>query len=75
MPIRGIYSAVTLPYLWEIFLAGGTIEKEIINLCCLSTFAWIFPAISAAHFLAFAFLCKKKVSPYDFLKKRIVRRK
>jgi len=26
------------------------------SLCYLSTFAWIFPAISAVHFLAFAYL-------------------
>ena len=31
-------------------------EKEIKSLCCLSTFAWTFPATSAVHFLAFAFL-------------------
>jgi hypothetical protein len=31
-------------------------EKEIISQCYLSIFAWIFPAISAVHFLAFAFL-------------------
>ena len=31
-------------------------EKEIKSLCCLSTFAWTFPATSAAHFLALAFL-------------------
>jgi len=31
-------------------------EKEIISLRYLSTFAWIFPAISAVHFLAFAYL-------------------
>jgi hypothetical protein len=37
-------------------MAGGMTEKEIKSLCCLSTFAWTFPATSAAHFLAFAFL-------------------
>jgi len=37
-------------------LAGGMKEKEITSLCYLSTFAWIFPTISALHFLAFAFL-------------------
>ena len=42
--------------LWGILLAGGTIETEIINLCCLCTFAWTIPATSAVHFLAFAFL-------------------
>ena len=31
-------------------------EKETKSLCCLSTFAWTFPAASAEHFLAFAFL-------------------
>jgi len=31
-------------------------RKEINSLCCLSTFPWTFPATSAAHFLAFAFL-------------------
>ena len=45
-----------LVYLWGILLDGGMTEKEIKSLCCLSTFAWTFPATSAAHFLAFAFL-------------------
>jgi len=45
-----------LVYLWGLLLAGGMTEKEIINLCYLSTFAWIFPTISDVHFLAFAFL-------------------
>ena len=45
-----------LVYLWGLLLAGGMTEKEIVNLCYLSTFAWIFPTISAVHFLAFAFL-------------------
>ena len=31
-------------------------EIEITSLHCLFTFAWIFPTISAVHFLAFAFL-------------------
>jgi len=39
-----------------ILLDGGMTEKEIKSLCCLSTFAWTFPATSAALFLAFAFL-------------------
>jgi len=43
-------------YLWGIILDGGMTEKEIKSLCCLSTFAWTFPATSAVHFLAFAFL-------------------
>ena len=38
------------------WLVVGMTEKEIISLCCLSTSAWIFPAISAVHFLAFVFL-------------------
>jgi len=47
----------TLVYFWGLLLAGGMTEKEIIrSLCCLSTFTWIFPAISAVHFLAFAYL-------------------
>jgi hypothetical protein len=41
-------------------------EKEIINLCYLSTFAWIFPTISAVHFLAFAF-----ISGHNFLVQRM----
>jgi len=45
-----------LVYLWGILLDGGMTEKEIKSLCCLSTFAWTFPATSAAHFLASAFL-------------------
>jgi hypothetical protein len=45
-----------LVYLWEILLDGGMTEEEIKILCCLSTFAWTFPATSAEHFLAFAFL-------------------
>jgi len=36
-------------YLWGILLDGGMTEKEIISLCYLPTFAWIFPAISAVH--------------------------
>jgi len=43
-------------YLWGILLDGGMTEKEIKSLCCLSTFAWTFPATSAAYFFAFAFL-------------------
>jgi len=43
-------------YLWGILLDGGMTEIEIKSLCCLSTFAWTFPATSAEHFLAFAFL-------------------
>ena len=31
-------------------------ETEITDQCYLSTFAWIFPTLSAVHFLAFAFL-------------------
>jgi hypothetical protein len=31
-------------------------EKEIKSLCRLSIFAWTFPATSAEHFLAFAFM-------------------
>jgi len=42
-----------------ILLDGGMTEKEIKSLCCLSTFAWTFPATSAAHFLAFAFLVQR----------------
>jgi len=45
-----------LVYRWGLLLAGGVTEKEIISLCYLSTFAWIFLTISAVHFLAFAFL-------------------
>ena len=43
-------------YLWGKLLDGGMTEKEIKSLCCLSTFAWTFPAASAEHFPAFAFL-------------------
>ena len=43
-------------YLKELLLAGGMTEIEITSLHCLFTFAWIFPTISAVHFLAFAFL-------------------
>jgi hypothetical protein len=43
-------------YLWGLLLAGEITEKEITSLYYLSTFAWIFPTISAVHFLAFAFL-------------------
>ena len=43
-------------YLWGILLDGGMTEKETKSLCRLSTFAWTFPATSAEHFLAFAFL-------------------
>ena len=43
-------------YLWGKLLDGGMTEKEIKSLCCLSTFAWTFPATSAEHFLAFASL-------------------
>jgi hypothetical protein len=45
-------------YLWGLLLAGGMTEKDFISLCYLvSTFAWVFPTISAVHFrLAFAFL-------------------
>ena len=45
-----------LVYLLGLLLAGEMTEKEIISLCYLSTFAWIFPTISAVHFLAFALL-------------------
>jgi len=41
--------------LWGLHLAGGMTGKKI-SLCYTSTFAWIFPTISAVHFLAFAFL-------------------
>jgi len=37
-------------------LAGGMTEKEINYLCCLSTFAWTIPAISAAPFRALVYL-------------------
>jgi hypothetical protein len=43
-------------YLWGLLLAGEMTEKEIISLCYLSTFAYIFPTITAVQFLAFAFL-------------------
>jgi hypothetical protein len=43
-------------YLWGLLLDGGITERIITSLCCLSTFAWIFPTISAVHFLALAFL-------------------
>jgi hypothetical protein len=43
-----------LVYLWGLLLAGGM--TEITSLCYLSTLAWIFPTISAVHFLAFALL-------------------
>ena len=33
--------------LWGLFQAGGMTEKEITSLCCLSTFAWIFPRWSS----------------------------
>ena len=39
-----------------LLLDGGMTEEEIKSLCCLSTFAWTFPATSAEHFLGFAFL-------------------
>jgi len=48
--------------LWGLFLAGGAHvgyrkrNHKPVTRCCLSTFAWIFPTISAMHFLAFAFL-------------------
>jgi len=45
-----------LVYLWGLLLAGGMTGKEITSMCYLSTFAWIFPTISAVNFLAFAFL-------------------
>ena len=41
-------------YLRGILLDGGMTEKEIKSLCCLFTFAWTFPATSAANFLAFS---------------------
>jgi len=44
-----------LLYLWVLLLAGGMTDKEITSLL-LSTFAWMFPTISAVHFIAFAFL-------------------
>jgi len=52
----GHITHISVVYLWGILLDGGMTEKEIKSLCCLSTFAWTFPATSAAHFLAFAFL-------------------
>jgi hypothetical protein len=45
-----------LVYLWGLLLVGGMTKKEITSLCCLSTFTWIFPTISAVHFIAFTFL-------------------
>ena len=36
--------------------AGGMTKKDIISMCCLSSFAWIFPTILAVHFFALAFL-------------------
>jgi len=45
-----------LVYLWGLLLAGGMADKETISLCYLSTFAWIFPTISAVQLLAIAFL-------------------
>ena len=53
--MRGLITHI-LANLWGLLLAGGMTEKEMKSLCCLSTFAWTFPATSAAHFLAFAFL-------------------
>ena len=50
------YITHILVYFWGILLDDGMTGKEIRSLCCLSTFAWTFPATSAAHFLAFAFL-------------------
>jgi len=49
------YHTYCLVYLWGLFLAGGMTEKEITSVCCLFTFAWIFPTITAVQFLAFAF--------------------
>jgi len=51
----GLWGHIThiLVYLWGILLDGGMTEKDIKSLCCLSTFAWTFPATSSAHFLAF----------------------
>ena len=37
-------------------LASGMTEKDITSQCYLSTFAWTFPMISAALFLAYASL-------------------
>jgi len=47
---------VFFSFLWGLLLAGGMTEKDITSLCCLSTFAYIFPTISTVYFLAFAFL-------------------
>jgi len=47
----GLWGCTThsLVYLWGLLLAGGMTEKEITSLCCLSTFVWIFPTISAVQ--------------------------
>jgi hypothetical protein len=59
-PFQQIYEEIcithTLVYLWGLFLAGGMTENDITSLCSISTFTYIFPTISAVHFLAFAFL-------------------
>jgi len=54
--IMRTYHTHILLYLWGLLLTGGMTKKEIISLCYLSTFAWMFPAISAVQFLASAFL-------------------
>jgi hypothetical protein len=54
-----LYGLIThiLVTLWGMLLAGGGMtEKEVTSLYCLTPFAWMFPTISAVHFLAFAFL-------------------
>jgi hypothetical protein len=53
--LRGFTTHI-LVYFWGLLLAGEMTDKKVTSLCCLSTFAWIFPTISAVHFLAFAFL-------------------
>ena len=54
-----------LVYLGGLLLAGGMTLKDITSLCCLSTFAWIFPAISVVHFLAI------RLSGHNFLVQRM----
>ena len=53
-------------YLWGILLDGGMTEKKIKSLCCLSTFAWTFPATSAEHFIS----CLR-LSGHNFLVQRM----
>jgi len=53
----GVFSF--LFFSWGLLLAGGMTEKrnhKPVLPIDISTFAWIFPIISAVHFLAFAFL-------------------